>query len=108
MDTLKILGLIGGLSLLLIAVPAQAANTMPNVCVQNPLQGIQLAHDLGYPHYHGNSGKTTKGSGRIRSYQWCSQNVFEPCKAAGGSFCYCNTKHHLCTYGHTNNCSTCC
>jgi len=117
MDTLKELGLIGGLTFLLICVPAQAAtniNTtlqapMPNVSsVQKSLQGVKLAHDTGYGHYHGNQGTTYNGNGRVRSYEYCSRNVFEPCRRSGGSFCYCNTQHHLCTYGHTRNCSTCC
>lgn len=68
------------------------------------LNGIKLAHDTGYPHYHGDQSRVYKGSGRIRSYQYCSQNVFEPCRNNGGSFQYCNRLHHLCTYGHLRNC----
>lgn len=68
------------------------------------LQGIQLTHNLGYPHYHGNGSKVYEGSGRIRSYEYCSQNVFEPCRNNGGSYRYCNRLHHLCTYGNTRNC----
>ncbi len=113
MGTLKKLGLISGLAFLLICAPTLAATninatlqaSIPNVSC---LQGVQLAHDVGYGHYHGNQGKTNTGGGRIRSYEYCSQNVFEPCRRSGGSFCYCNTQHHMCTYGHTRNCSTCC
>lgn len=117
MNTLKELGLIGGLALLLVCVPTRAANSInptlqalsPNIsCEKNSLQGIKLAHDTGYPHYHGNQGKTYKGGGRIRSYNYCSQKVFKPCEQSGRSFCYCNRLHHECTYGDTRNCNTCC
>lgn len=69
----------------------------------NP-QGMQLAHDTGYPHYHGNLPGVNQGSGRIRSYEYCSKNVFEPCRNNGGSYRYCNRLHHLCTYGNLRNC----
>jgi len=77
------------------------------------LNGVQLAHDVGVPHFHGPNGEVVFGrsgdggyynGGRIRSYSYCSQNVFEPCKRNGGSYRYCNRLHHLCTYGHTRNC----
>ena len=104
MDITKGLGLIGGLAFLLICVPTQAATSpdstfqasMPNASsVQLCLHEVKLAYDY-------------VGSGRIRSYQYCSRHVFEPCKRAGGSYCYCNTRHHMCTYGHTENCNNCC
>lgn len=99
MDTLKDLGLMGGLAVLLICTPTQAASSlqgsMPNVSNVLCLQDVKLAYDY-------------VGSGRIRSYAYCSKNVFEPCRRAGGSYCYCNTRHHMCTYGHTANCTNCC
>ncbi|MDP1602614.1 MAG: hypothetical protein Q8M03_05060 [Legionella sp.] len=116
MATSKLLGLIGGLALLPMAGTASASTninttSMPNaMSASQSLQGINLAHDAGYGHVHGNQGGSYSGSGRIRSYEYCSQNVFEPCRQAGGSYRYCNRKHHMCTYGHLRNCipgSTC-
>jgi hypothetical protein len=118
MAKLTLLGLSGGLAFLLICGPTSA---MTNINVtsqssllnltsaQNALQGLKLAHDTGYGHVHGQGG-SDKGSGRLRSYEYCSQNVFEPCRRSGGSYRYCNRQHHLCTYGHLRNCirgSTC-
>lgn len=101
MDTLRPLGLIGGLAFLLFCGSASAGtNTIEasvqtslsnTTSLQTPLQGMQLARDY-------------VGSGRIRSYEYCSRNVYEPCREAGGSYRYCNRQHHLCTYGHLENC----
>lgn len=81
-----------------IAATSKTSDSKPN------LHGIQLAHNLGYPHYHGNGSGVYRESGRIRSYGYCSRNVFEPCRNNGGSYRYCNRQHHLCTYGHLRNC----
>lgn len=89
---------------LLFAGQSLAAPTTGSSSKSN-LQGIQLAHDLGYPHYHGGDQPGVNvGSGRIRSYAYCSQNVFEPCRSNGGSYRTCNRLHHLCTYGNLRNC----
>ncbi|STX27996.1 Uncharacterised protein [Legionella beliardensis] len=117
MVTLKLLGLTGGLTFLLICGPTSATNlntlsqasTSNAMNAQQSLSSFKLAHDTGYGHVHG-KGDTYSGSGRIRSYEYCSQNVFEPCRQSGGSYRYCNRLHHLCTYGHLRNCikgSTC-
>ncbi len=70
----------------------------------SPSTKLQLAHNLGYGHYHGTTKKKVKRSGRIRSYQYCSENVFKPCRKKGYSYIYCNRQHHYCSYGHLRNC----
>jgi hypothetical protein len=116
MATLKRLGRICGLAFLLMYIQTSAASNINTASTSNAtsaeqyLQGLILAHDVGYGHTHGDGGNTYTGSGRIRSYDYCSRNVFEPCRRAGGSYRECNRRHHLCTYGHTRNCiegSTC-
>lgn len=103
MNKFKKLYLLTSLISLLFVGPSIAATTTTSDSKSN-LQGIQLAHDTGYPHYHGDGSRVYGGSGRIRSYDYCSRTVFEPCRNNGGSFRYCNRQHHLCTYGHLRNC----
>lgn len=102
MATLKQLNLINGLALLLICSSTSAATnindtlqiSMPNVVsMQKPLQDLKLAYDEGYG-----------DNQRIRSYGYCSRNVFEPCRRSGGSYRYCNRQHHMCTYGNLYHC----
>ncbi|WP_131781210.1 hypothetical protein [Legionella gresilensis] len=96
MDKLKPLGLIGVLTFSLIGATSAATNiydisqaSRPNITsAQKP---INIATDY-------------IKSGRIRSYEYCSRNVFKPCMKSGGSYRYCNRQHHLCTYGHLYNC----
>lgn len=115
MATLKLSALMGGLGLLIMCGPTSAANTTSQISMPHPanmqqsLHGLELAHNTGYGHYHGNQ-DTYNSGGRLHSYEYCSRNVFEPCRQSGGSYRYCNRQHHLCTYGHLNNCirgSTC-
>lgn len=97
MDTLKSLGLIGGLAFLLIGGTASAAtniNGISQASISN-ITSAQKPYNLAIDYIE---------SGRKRSYGWCSRNVFEPCRQSGGSYRYCNRKHHLCTYGHLYNC----
>lgn len=70
---------------------------------QKNVEAIQLAHNTGYPHYHGYYPRRTR-SGARRSYSYCSRVVFKPCRRDGGSYRYCNRQHHLCRYGHLGNC----
>ena len=107
MDTLKKSGLIGGLALLLISGSTQSATSINASMsgVSNAPQCFSLAYATGY---QGVQGKDYAARGRIRSYEYCSQTVFQPCIDSGRSYCYCNTRHHMCTYGHLQNCNNCC
>lgn len=70
---------------------------------QKNVEGIQLAHNTGYPHYHGHYPRRTRYRTRP-TYRDCSRAVFQPCRKAGGTYRYCNRQHHLCRYGHLGNC----
>jgi len=101
-----------------IAADAQSQTVLPKTShLAKPLQGARLAHDTGNPHWHGGRDNVSSG-GRIRSYEYCSRTVFAPCmrsyQAQGvpydERYRTCNRRHHLCTYGHLQNCirgSTC-
>lgn len=100
MDKFNKLCLLPGLILLLFS--GQSAMAMTDS------QGIQLAHDIGYPHSHNdfsgyNESGYSRSSGRIRSYHYCLRNAYSRCKGQGGSHSECNRQHHVCTYGHTRN-----
>lgn len=92
---------------------ADAANDTPS----QQVQGVRLTHDTGVPHWHGGRDNTLSG-GRIRSYEYCSRTVFQPCMRYyqrqgvpyDERYRICNRRHHMCTYGHLQNCirgSTC-
>ncbi|STX50448.1 Uncharacterised protein [Legionella busanensis] len=96
MDTLKPLGLISILTFSLIGATSAATNI--NVTSETSKVNITSAQKTF------NIATDYIGSGRIRSYEYCSRNVFKPCMKSGGSYRYCNKQHHLCTYGHLYNC----